>query len=937
MKNNGRSKALTRRGLAFLLAAVITMGYILPGGAHAVDETEPTVETLATEATDATQATETTQSTEATQAAEETKATEATEATQTTEATQAAEETKATEATETTQPTETQPQETVPETTAPTETQPAETQPGETTAPPETQPERTAYEQIMDIMTALGEEAYHLETAVEVLDEFTQRLRDTWNEAYDLNEEGKISDEELEVVDAKGNEILAFLKSEYGYENGVIETEDESSTGPVKNKVNGVAENVKINLFNYDASIDTNAPAVLRFRAQLADSNYYNRDVYYKSQSEAEAAGDKLHYDIVNSDKGNKVGTPTMRNVLVEGYPFVESVDNGVSEVGSGSLAYLFDPTVTATGKTYYPVTNDGSGTGLFQKDGSYYYYKSAYNHVEYVNGKLQLYDFALRPFGGRLDNRAQGHMLPFNTDVSQATQITDENGNWVKPTTAENAAFWESVNLWDTTNNKFAYDLNNLANNAEIAPNVWVLGNEYSAETAEEDLKNLPDYWYGMSVEFNFNVTKVDSNGRPIVSVVNGDEDMIFKFMGDYDVFVYIDDVLILDLGGGACDYGEINFTTGKSIEVPGGQASDRTEVDIETLFKSALGDNSYDYKTKFAQYTTHTLKFFYLERGTGTANNELRFNMEPMPSGNVNVSKSLHEDSIVTDYTKDNEYTFKLVEVLEDGSEQICANVDYVVGTSDNLQTNADGQFKIKAGQIASFTGLEPEEGGTKFRVYEVDDGVNADFSSVTYSGSDNGEVRTVNGVVCAEFTIWPNDQDNGIVHTIAFTNKLKTTDVTVTKNVTGNMGDRSKDFTFTAYLQYADGNGTAMKFPAPATGENYTVSEDGYTATFTLKHGESIKIDNIPLGATMVIKEAAYEDYATSANPAGSVTDTGYEVKFVEVTESNEVEFTNDKEVTIDTGIALDSLPYILILAGVAVVAVALVLHKRRKYED
>lgn len=137
-------------------------------------------------------------------------------------------------------------------------------------------------------------------------------------------------------------------------------------------------------------------------------------------------------------------------------------------------------------------------------------------------------------------------------------------------------------------------------------------------------------------------------------------------------------------------------------------------------------------------------------------------------------------------------------------------------------------------------------------------------------------------------------------------------KTTFITLDKNVTGNMGDRNKDFTF-------------------------TVSVDGETfGTYTLNHNtDTVTIENIPVGSTVTITESANAGYTVSATVDGvaaTVTDSTITIQNV-AADGHAVVFTNDKSANIDTGISLDSIPYILILVGVVAAGGFLFLRKRR----
>lgn len=167
--------------------------------------------------------------------------------------------------------------------------------------------------------------------------------------------------------------------------------------------------------------------------------------------------------------------------------------------------------------------------------------------------------------------------------------------------------------------------------------------------------------------------------------------------------------------------------------------------------------------------------------------------------------------------------------------------------------------------------------------------------------------------------------NNPDIGITNTYI----PEVCDLTISKTVNGNMGDRSMEFAFTAVLSGGDYTFDGVTYSIDG-GETQS-SGTGTTCNFTLKHGQSITFNDLPVGATFTVTETSYDGYVTTVNGESGNS------KGITLAETNSrIDFVNTKDVTIDTGVLLDTLPYILIL-GVVVVGAVLLMRKHRNRED
>lgn len=245
----------------------------------------------------------------------------------------------------------------------------------------------------------------------------------------------------------------------------------------------------------------------------------------------------------------------------------------------------------------------------------------------------------------------------------------------------------------------------------------------------------------FGMMISFEFLQPK---NGK-----ING-QDMVFSFSGDDDVWVFIDNKLVLDLGGvHERATGSINFANGEVY------VNNQSNPTLRSVFNS-------DSDT-FADYTSHSLKLFYMERGRGDSNCSIKFNLPPRPTNSIEIVKSLAN----SDKEKYTSTDFQFKAYLEDEEDRkqepvqynaIPEGTPYRVKKNDSLTdevryVGANNIFTLKAGESAVFEGIDS---GLQFYAEEVGilsdqfDKVDITDWEVTYHDLNGKLVETSNGKV-------------------------------------------------------------------------------------------------------------------------------------------------------------------------------------------
>ena len=344
-----------------------------------------------------------------------------------------------------------------------------------------------------------------------------------------------------------------------------------------------------------------------------------------------------------------------LNRVLTDGYPVT---------VGGTSLKTLF------TGGTN---VNHLFLRSSFDRDGSYEY--SSFKNYAYLedDGNFTVYDALGTPSNENYLWYKRGNFMPYN-----------------------------SINVNSVSTNKNRYDEN---------------GHDLSDSDPAYD-KTLyktqgdNDYYFGMYVEADFN--------QPMNGQLKKGSDMVYEFNGDDDLWVYVDDVLMLDIGGiHDAHSGSINFATG---DITYDSVSGTT---IKAQFKEAgvFPDGSPWDDSKVSEYfnddtlkyiSSHNFKMFYMERGAGASNLKMKFNLEVIPTYEVNFNKVTTQGAALAGAEfeiRDDIDSSKVYKVTSDSDGRVSVRLHEGEYTMTETQAPtgylaASGTWKIKVNTDGTYT---------------------------------------------------------------------------------------------------------------------------------------------------------------------------------------------------------------------------------------
>ena len=466
--------------------------------------------------------------------------------------------------------------------------------------------------------------------------------------------------------------------------------------------------------------------------------------------------------------------------------------------------------------------------------------------------------------------------------------------------------------------------------NKAEMVKDIYNNGGLFPTNTNADSNSQRLNFGFGMKIEVPFHMT---SDGK-----ING-KDIVFEFSGDDDVWVFIDDILALDIGGAHPKVsGSINFATGKSlisgvknnkvafasrtINNYGTGIINNAELGLtneQAVYNNYVVDLSDELKKALSDTSKlHTLTMFYMERGKNESNMKLKFNL-PEPN------KFSVANTVVTD---------EVGETFKEETKRVANTDNFIYDVIDKTKTK-QATIDLLNGENVSFyeefaenDSLIVQQRALKISTRKLTDL----YTSSWILADEKTEISKADGLVVRDvrtsdkLVAFQNSDKKGVpVLKTTYTNKPIIGNFTLACEVTDKFKEANKDYqtkdikylvtysnVFGGTLAETVYKGKYIVTKIDKTTEERT-TEDGIVA---LKPGEKAEIVNIPVQTNIKVK-AQLEEGTTLAKARTTVQfDYNKEDKtiiqgaisknsnIVEITIGSSVEKVADKEPVKET---------------------------------
>ena len=353
----------------------------------------------------------------------------------------------------------------------------------------------------------------------------------------------------------------------------------------------------------------------------LKMQDYENINSSNRSQTQVDVLG--------NTQYNQWTGSPGLLEKNLNGdYPDVKNSTHSLSELYSEAITvnqqFLLS-TYQETG--YFEYDSTQNFAHLITSTNDYWYGQDRPGGGTYTVGDFVVYNELGTSSESGKDTLKHGQFLPYN-DL-----MVLKNGEWVPR---------DYSNIYTNEMDISANPLSSLdPRKGEKLYNIPC----QKGKTGP----NYVDHFFGMELEASFMQSEsgLDAWGH----------DLIFEFSGDDDFWLYVDGMLVLDLGGiHSALSASINFRTG-DVVVNGRPTNLRTcykeaylekhpdasDDEVNEWLNGIFKDDGSNTGTVFKDYSGHTMRMFYMERGAGASNLHMRFNLAPYVGGEVQLEKEV------------------------------------------------------------------------------------------------------------------------------------------------------------------------------------------------------------------------------------------------------------------------------------------------------